>query len=149
MGHEYISDEDGNTIECKHCGSPAYFSLRETPCTTSTATVQSTSQKSEKTYGGTKHDTGKVPLNLLPFEALEEVGKALAYGANKYSAHNWRSGFEWSRLAGALLRHVFAWMRGERKDPESGLSHLAHAACMLLFLLTHELLKMGKDDIPK
>jgi hypothetical protein len=53
---------------------------------------------------------------------------------------------EWTRLVGAVLRHTFAWMRGESIDPESGLSHLAHAACGLLFLLAYELNNVGTDD---
>ena len=98
---------------------------------------------------GTKHDGGKSPLDLLPGEALHEIADALAYGAVKYSPHNWRKGFAWSRLLAACLRHLFAWARGERRDPESGLSHLAHAGAMLLFLITHEVTKIGEDDLWK
>lgn len=95
-----------------------------------------------------KFDGGKVRLELLPVDALEEVGKVLTFGAIKYAAGNWAtgSGFSWMRLFGALLRHLFAWARGEDKDPESGLSHLAHAGCMLLFLLAHVLRSHGLDD---
>lgn len=60
--------------------------------------------------------------------------------------HNWRKGFTWGRLSGAALRHLFAWIGGEDKDPESGLSHLAHAGCCVLFALTHELQGLGTDD---
>lgn len=93
-----------------------------------------------------KLDQGKIPLELLPFESLAEVGKVLAFGAEKYGRYNWRSGMEWTRLVGAVLRHLFAWMRGEHLDPESGLSHLAHAACGLLFLLAYEINQVGTDD---
>lgn len=95
-----------------------------------------------------KHDDEKNRLQLLPVDALEEIGKVLTFGAVKYSEGNWAvgKGFKWSRLFGGLLRHSFAWVRGEDKDPESGLSHLAHAGCMLLFLLAHVLRKHGEDD---
>lgn len=96
--------------------------------------------------GGTKHDDGKNQLALLPFEALEEVGKVMTFGAKKYAAHNWRSGFKYSRLISAALRHTFAFIRGEDNDPETGLSHLAHACCCLMFLLTQVLMKTGEDD---
>lgn len=96
--------------------------------------------------GPVKHDTSKNMLQLLPFRAVEEVGKCLTFGAEKYAAHNWRSGFEWTRLLGSTLRHLFAWARGEDLDPESGLSHVAHAATNCLFLLEHVLLGLGKDD---
>lgn len=95
---------------------------------------------------GVKHDQGKTRLDLLPFEAITEIAKVLEFGATKYSAHNWRGGFVWSRTFAALLRHLWAFWRGEDKDPETGLSHLAHAGCNILFLLTFVLEKTGTDD---
>jgi hypothetical protein len=82
-----------------------------------------------------KFDGGKPRLGLLPKKALTETAKVLTFGAEKYDAHNWRKGLEYSRLEDAALRHVFAWADGEDRDPESGLSHLAHALCCLMFLL--------------
>ncbi|WP_444832631.1 dATP/dGTP diphosphohydrolase domain-containing protein [Aquabacterium sp.] len=96
--------------------------------------------------GGMKFDGDKPMLALLPVEALEEIGKVLTFGAKKYAAHNWRKGFVWSRLLSATLRHTFAFIRGEDKDPETGLSHLAHAACCLLFLLSFTKTGAGEDD---
>lgn len=95
---------------------------------------------------GRKNDDGKVRLDLLPTEALEEIAKVLTFGAKKYAAHNWRRGFVWSRTVAAMLRHLYAWMRGEDKDPESGLSHMAHVGCNVLFLLTFIVTKTGEDD---
>lgn len=85
---------------------------------------------------GIKHDQEKNMLQLLPIEAIEEVGKVLTFGAGKYDAHNWRGGFKYSRLLGAMLRHLFAFIRGENNDPETGISHIAHLVCGSLFLLT-------------
>ena len=96
--------------------------------------------------GATKHDREKIPLELLPVESLEEIAKVLAFGQAKYDSWNWSKGFQWSRLFGACLRHLFAYMRGENKDPESGLSHLAHAGCCILFLIYHEKYFKDKDD---
>lgn len=96
--------------------------------------------------GGTKHDQGKPSLALLPGESLEEVAKVLDFGANKYGVYNWRKGFTYTRVTSAALRHIFAFLRGEDKDPETGLSHIAHAICGLLFLLTFILTKTGTDD---
>lgn len=95
---------------------------------------------------GIKHDDGKPMLALLPIEALIEVGKVMTFGATKYQAHNWRLGFKFSRVSSAALRHLFAWIAGEDKDPETGLSHLAHAAACVLFLLTYTLQNTGVDD---
>lgn len=95
---------------------------------------------------GIKHDNGKLPLHLVPVEAIEEVAKVLAFGADKYEDWNWAKGFKWSRLYSASLRHLYAHMRGEDKDLETGLSHLAHCACNLLFLVYHEQHRVGEDD---
>jgi len=95
---------------------------------------------------GTKHDQDKVRLELLPIESLEEVAKVLTHGANKYQPYNWTKGFKFTRLVGACMRHLFAWTRGEDKDPETGLSHLAHAACCLLFLIWMQKFRPNLDD---
>ena len=84
---------------------------------------------------GIKHDGGKARMDLLDPDAIELLAAVLAFGANKYAAHNWRSGIAFSRLIAALLRHVFAFIRGEDTDTESGLPHIAHAMCCCMFLL--------------
>jgi len=88
----------------------------------------------------------KIPLHLLPTAALEEVGKVMAFGAVKYGEDNWMLGLPWRRTIGSCLRHIFLWVRGQDVDKESGLPHLAHAACNLLFILEWIELKRGKDD---
>jgi hypothetical protein len=93
-----------------------------------------------------KHDTNKPRLDLLSVPAMSATAEVMAYGAKKYSPHNWRRGFEWSRLYAAALRHLLAHMSGEDKDPETGLSHLSHAACCLMFLQEHEIEGLGTDD---
>lgn len=101
---------------------------------------------SEKEF--VKLDAGKNPLHLLPTVAVEKVGEVLAFGANKYAEHGWRKVDKRSRYYAAILRHAFAWWRGETTDPESGLPHLAHLACSALFLLESELSGLGEDDRP-
>ena len=100
----------------------------------------------EKITEGIKFDKGKNRLELLPWEALVEVGKIVTFGANKYGDYNWLKGMAWSRFYGASLRHLASWINGEDKDSETNLSHLAHAACCILFLLSYELLNIGEDD---
>jgi hypothetical protein len=70
----------------------------------------------------------------------------LKFGADKYAEHNWRKGFAWSRPLAAAMRHLTAFNDGEDKDPESGLSHLAHAACCIMFLLEFEKTHKELDD---
>jgi len=93
-----------------------------------------------------KHDSSKLPWDLLPYDAIEDIVKVLQYGAKKYSAHNWSAGFVWSRLFSALIRHAVAFWRGEDIDPESGLPHLAHLGCCVLFLIAHQKRGLGTDD---
>lgn len=84
-----------------------------------------------------RFDQSKTDWSLLPMDALEEVVKVLEFGAVKYDRDNWRrgEGFKYSRVVNSLLRHTYAWMRGEDRDPESGYSHLAHMGCNIVFLL--------------
>jgi len=103
-------------------------------------------EKWEKEEGAVKHDGDKPPLNLLSNEALVQIAKVMQFGAQKYAAHNWRKGFAWSRPLAAAQRHIGAFNDGEDKDPESGLSHLAHAACCIMFLLEFEKTHKHLDD---
>jgi hypothetical protein len=98
---------------------------------------------------GIKADAGKDPWELAPWDALRSVVAVLAFGARKYGDRNWERGMAWSRLYGATLRHLTAWWQGEARDPETGLPHLAHVACCVLFLLAFELRGMGGDDRPQ
>lgn len=86
---------------------------------------------------GAKFDTGKPMMDLLSSTAMTQVAEVLTFGAKKYAAHNWRKGIAYSRVYAALQRHLTAWNEGQELDPESGLSHLAHAGCCLMFLLEY------------
>jgi hypothetical protein len=98
------------------------------------------------TTNALKYDEDKPPMNLLSREALEQTALVMAFGKQKYDAHNWRKGFQWSRPLSAAMRHIMAFNDGEDKDPESGLSHLAHAACCIMFLLEFEKTHKELDD---
>ncbi len=96
--------------------------------------------------GGVKYDDGKADISLLPPEALVAIAEVFTFGAKKYAADNWRGGFKWRRVVSAILRHLFAWSAGQDKDPETGLSHIAHVGCNVMFLLTFIITKTGTDD---
>ena len=85
---------------------------------------------------GTKHDNGKSRVDLLDSDFLMAMGECLKYGAEKpgYGSHNWRGGLAYSRIIGAILRHIFAINRGEDIDPESRFPHTAHLGCEVQFL---------------
>ena len=86
---------------------------------------------------GKKYDGGKVRMDLLPPKAIDELGKVLTYGAEKYGDDNWQE-VKTHRYVAALLRHLFAWMGGETHDKESELHHLSHCLCNAAFLVHKE-----------
>tara|TARA_R110000823_G_scaffold9739_10_gene33723 strand:- start:1403 stop:1747 length:345 start_codon:yes stop_codon:yes gene_type:complete len=93
-----------------------------------------------------KFDHDKIPYELLAPEFLEATATVLGFGADKYGARNWELGMVWSRPFAAMMRHMWAWWKGESLDPESGLPHLHHAACCLMFLIAYEERNVGEDD---
>ena len=84
-----------------------------------------------------KFDNDKVDWMILPYDALEEIIKVMEFGARKYARGNFASGegLEYTRVLNSLMRHILAFSRGEDLDPETGISHMAHAGCNILFLL--------------
>lgn len=87
--------------------------------------------------GGVKDNRGKLPLDLIPYEALRGAADVLAYGAVKYKPNNWRLGLKWTETWSSLQRHLWAWKEGEDLDPETGKPHIDHAMCQMLFLATY------------
>jgi hypothetical protein len=98
---------------------------------------------------GTKFDGIKLPWDLFPWIGAEEIVRVLQFGANKYAPRNWEKGIKYSRIFGAVMRHMIAWFLGETNDKETGLNHLAHAGCEILFVLTYSMRGMDAfDDRP-
>ena len=85
-------------------------------------------------------------FDLVPVEPLEELARVYGWGAKKYADHNWARGYKWGYSYGACLRHLNAFWRGEERDQESGLLHLAHAAWHCLTLMWYVIHKAGTDD---
>ncbi len=83
-----------------------------------------------------KSDNGKRMWDLLPFSSVGKIVDVLGFGAKKYGPRTWQKVPEpKDRYFAAAMRHLVAWQCGEKNDPESGLHHLAHAGCCILFLL--------------
>ena len=89
-----------------------------------------------------------VQLHCIPWEALQELGRVYAFGANKYEDYNFRKGYRWSLSYDALQRHTNAFWNREDRDGESGLHHLAHAAWHCFTLMFYSLVGRGTDDRP-
>jgi len=103
----------------------------------------------KKDNTGFKYDSTKVRWDLLPFDAINEIAKVMTYGSVKYEPRNWEKGMSWNRVFASLQRHLVSWFNGEDVDPESKMSHLAHAGCCILYLLAYEFRDDGMDDRQK
>lgn len=96
--------------------------------------------------GGVKYDDGKLRYDLISSIGLERLASVYTMGAKKYGDHNYRSGLKWSRVFGAVMRHLWAFWRNEDLDKESGLPHLAHAAWGCFALLEYAQTHKELDD---
>ena len=86
-----------------------------------------------------KADAGKPQLTLVPRQIIWDIAEVREYGNQKYGdPDNWKE-VEVQRYRDALLRHLLRYLDDpESRDPESGLSHLAHAATNMAFLCEME-----------
>lgn len=94
-----------------------------------------------------KFDKEKPRMDLLDPLAMEGLATVLTYGANKYKTHGWREGIKYSRIVAALLRHLFAILRGEYIDPESKLPHIDHVGANWMFLSNYMKSRTDLDDL--
>ena len=79
------------------------------------------------TTGAQREKLNSLPYDLIPFlEMSEAYARVAEFGAKKYSPWNWSKGLPRIQLLGSLLRHTFAYLRGEETDKDSGLSHTDH-----------------------
>lgn len=117
----------------------------------------------KKQNKGLRYNEGKLQWSLMHWESLSPMIEVLMYGAHKYSVFednngnkifgkdvsvedskklkllssgrdNWKKGFPEVELWDSFLRHTAAIRDGEELDPESGLSHIGHLFCNLLFI---------------
>lgn len=77
---------------------------------------------------------------------VEEISKVLTFGAAKYARNNWRKSGSWCKVADSASRHILWHMEGQAIDMESGLPHLAHIGCNILFLIEFAEYNLGTDD---
>lgn len=131
------SNMPGETPRCLACGVRLTL-VGVGPCRQDVATFENQDDECSRTRSlveGLKFDTDKLDWWLVP-QTFEQVVRVLMYGAEKYAPDNWRKVQDWrKRYYNAARRHLEDWRHGERLDPESGLPHLAHALCCVLFLL--------------
>lgn len=93
-----------------------------------------------------RYNEGKAKFSLIDPSFEEGVARVLTFGAEKYGEENWK------RSAGtenhdsfvrgcydSMRRHLNALGHGENTDGESGLPHLDHVACNVMFIRYYDL----------
>jgi len=88
---------------------------------------------------GLKDDKGKLRYDLITPESIEALAEVLTYGAKKYKPNSWQNVEDASnKHYAALMRHLIAWRKGEKLDPETKLNHIKHILTNTMFLLYQE-----------
>jgi hypothetical protein len=95
---------------------------------------------------GHKDDSNKARYDLIPAGPLHLLALLYTIGGVKYADENWRKGLSFKRLFGALMRHAWAWMRGQSIDPETGLHHMVCVA-WCAFAIVELQLQHKRDDL--
>jgi len=113
--------------------------------------IEPTGEEIEATLAGeqgAKQLANKIPVELLPWLPIMAIAQVLQFGALKYDDWNWYKGLPITTCVASCFRHLMKFMLGEDTDDESGLPHLAHAGCNILFALQFFLEGRG-DNRPK
>ena len=97
-------------------------------------------------FDGRDGDNPKLMYDLLDTYAIEDLVKVLTHGAQKYSSNNWHKCKGRLRYYAAAMRHLEAWRKGEDIDADSGLPHIGHAMCCLMFIAGISRLHPDHDD---
>lgn len=100
----------------------------------------------QKQEPGLRYDEGKARYDLIPPDALNALAMVYTVGAKKYSDRNWEKGMSWGRCFGSLMRHSWAFWRGEAIDQETGCHHMALAAWNCFALFCYHARQTGTDD---
>lgn len=148
-GSAVCEDANGNTLptvehaeimairlakENNLLSSSKYIFVTHPPCENCQKAIDEAELEYRLVDSFMKFDKDKLRYGLIPPQATKAIAQVLTYGAKKYKPNNWKLG-EPERYIDALYRHLEAWRAGEELDPESGLSHLAHAITNISFLL--------------
>ena len=88
----------------------------------------------QETKQALRYNMGKLEWSLVDFDSLEGLVKVLEYGAQKYARNNCKKGMPVTKVSESLMRHLFAFLRGEDVDPESGCRHISHVMCNAMFI---------------
>lgn len=107
-------------------------------------------ETTETSSSGASKGTKPLRYDLIPVEALAEVAFIYHKGAEKYGAHNFEKGYEYSKSIAALQRHLEKFKSGlnfdDEFDGEVKPHHLAAVVFHALALMQFQAKKVGTDD---
>jgi len=93
-----------------------------------------------------KRDEGKPRYDLIDAYSLEVLARVYEFGCREYQEDDWRKGVKWGRTFGSVMRHLWAFWRGEDLEPKSGLPHLGHAVWQIFALMFYSKYNIGTDN---
>jgi len=133
------------TLRCEECSVRHEECSLECPdqCTTCEVAMNAIDCRPASEQG-VKHDDSKARYDLIPPEAIEGLAHLYALGAEKYGDRNWEEGLAFGRVFAAMMRHAWAWWRGEDYDKD-GHHHLLSVAWGAFTLFTFQMRKTETD----
>ena len=100
----------------------------------------------ESETGAKREKMNSIRYDYLPMlPVVESYSRVADFGAQKYAPWNWAKGIPQSQISSSLQRHLWAYMEGQDKDPESGLSHLDHMLWNAIAMVYNEYNKIQDD----
>ena len=81
--------------------------------------------------GASRNDIGKIRLDLIPPEALLELGEVFGEGAIRHGDENWKKGMPNSVVLNHMMRHLLLYMKGDRDEPHMG--KVMFGCCVLIW----------------
>ena len=81
--------------------------------------------------GASRNDIGKIRLDLIPPEALLELGEVFGEGAIRHGDENWKKGMPNSVVINHMMRHLLLYMKGDRDEPHMG--KVMFGCCVLIW----------------
>lgn len=105
-----------------------------------------TPKVSPQTERGTKYNTGKPRMHLIPGRWQKALAQVAGFGADKYGDWNWVKGIPVTELIDATERHIADFKDGIDFDSESKLEHVLHAAMNLMMIYEMMRDKPEMDD---
>ena len=81
--------------------------------------------------GASRNKVGKTRLDLIPPEALEELGEVFGEGAITHGDENWKKGMPNSVVINHMMIHFLKWVKGDRDELHIG--KVMFGCCVLIW----------------